>query len=92
MNTRAYVSWRDMHASFFISAPSTPTCVYHDSGTVMGTYLSLVCHGACVVYFHEWGDAEYWKHLKLTSFEATAVSGHTFVFIDNDSWEREVPV
>ena len=83
MSTRATVSWNDMHASFMVSAPDTPT-VIHDNYTVMGTYISFVEGGVCTVYYHTWNCAWYWRSLIATAPEAAAVTGCAFVFIDND--------
>ena len=83
MNTRAAVSVRDMHASFLVSATDTPTVVY-DKRRVLGTYISFVSAGRCTVYYHAWGCAWYWRFLEVSALEAAAMTGHVFVFVDND--------
>ena len=87
MNNRLYVHASDMHASFCATADDIPTCVYRGP-RVVATYVSGVADGQCTVLYHTWGDALHWRRVMQTAFEAAAVSGLVFVFVDNDTRAR----
>lgn len=67
-----------------ISASDTPTAVYLGN-RVAGTYISFVADNVCTVYYHTWGYDWYWKSLVFTALEVGAMTGHTFVFVNNDN-------
>lgn len=80
---RASVVLDDLHASFMVSAPDSPTAVYCGK-RIAGTYISFVDDMLCTVYYHTWGHGWYWRALPVSALESGAISGHVFVFINND--------